>query len=104
MGTRVPKGLGIGVMLVGVPLVLWSAASTSDELNALDAESSSREGRVEACIAKTGHLGIPPARHRDMCMCVVDKAQERGVAASYGSYDEAGLEKVVKSCAWQLGL
>lgn len=104
MGTQVPKGLGIGLMLVGVPLILRDAARTSDELNALNAEASSRESRVETCIQEIGPYDVPPSKQQDMCNCLVDTAAERGIIKRYGSYDEAGLEKVIKSCAWELGL
>ncbi|WP_298467276.1 hypothetical protein [uncultured Erythrobacter sp.] len=104
MGTQVPKGLGIGMMLVGVPLVLWDASRTSDELNTLNTEASSRNSRVETCIQEIGPYGVPPSKQPDMCNCLVDTAVERGVTGRYGSYDEAGLEKVIKSCAWELGL
>ena len=38
-GTQAPKGLGILFVFVGVPLILWDAAGTKDELDALDASS-----------------------------------------------------------------
>ncbi len=104
MGTQVPKRLGIGVMLVGVPLILWDASRTSDELNARNAEASSRDSRVETCIQEIGPYGVPPSKQPYMCNCLVDTAAERAITKRYGSYDEAGLEKVIKSCAWELGL
>ncbi len=104
MGTQVPKWLGLGVMIVGVPMVLMDAASVSGELNELDKNSSTREARFDNCIAKTSGFGVHPKKQVEMCNCIVDKSEARGVTGKYGSYDEEGLEAVVKSCSWEVGL
>jgi len=104
MGTQVPKGLGISVMLIGVPLILWSAGSTNAQLDALDIETSSREVRLDRCIALAGEHGAAPKDQLPLCQCVVDKAAEWGAETRFGGYDERGIEAAVNSCAWQLGL
>jgi len=104
MGTQVPKGLGLGVLVVGTPLILWSAADTNLQLDTLNTETSSREVRIERCVKLADQYGADRRDQLPLCECVVDKASERGIQTSYGGYEEAGVEAVIKSCTWQLGL
>lgn len=105
MGTQVPKGLGIGLMVVGVPLILWSAAGSRTELDALEAQTGTREARVERCLALVHeHRAAAPADQLPLCNCIVDRADERGIDSSFGGYDQDGIEAVIKSCSWELGL
>lgn len=103
MGTQVPKGFGTAFMLIGVPLILWSAMGTSSDLNKLDQQSSSREGRVNLCIERTTGL-VHPGKQVEMCNCVVDEALKRGADERFGSYNEKALDSAINSCRWRLGI
>jgi hypothetical protein len=93
-GTQAPKGFGLVFALVGVPLILWSAWGTKDELAALD----STEARQAQCIEKTSHLASLRNNAEDMCHCVVLEAEKRGITQRYGAYDEDALMPVVEMC------
>jgi len=96
--TQVPKGLGIAIAIVGLPLILWDAAGTSDKLNDLRAASNSDERRIEQCMTKTAEM-IPDASiGLTVCSCVVEKAKKRGAYTDHGSYDEALIGPIVNDC------
>ena len=97
-GTQAPKGFGILFVLVGIPLIIWSAADANSELQALKAGSNPSDARVESCVAKTAHLVSIPSLRRDVCECVVERATEQDALGEYGSYDEAVLGPIVDQC------
>ena len=94
MGTQIPKGLGIGVMVVGVPLILWHASNAQTELEALD----STDNRQALCVERTMDIPIPDHKRADVCRCVVTEAQARGLTKRFGGYDQKALEPVVGAC------
>lgn len=98
-GTQAPKGFALLFIVVGIPLIIWSATNTNAELEALDASSSTEQSRLAACEAKTVKLRSDPTMRRRLCGCIVSKAAERGAFKDYGSYDEALLAPVVSECA-----
>ena len=93
-GTQAPKGFGILFVLVGIPLILWSAWGTNESIAALD----STEARQKQCVAKTAALSISPDDAESMCSCVVEEAKERGIFKPHGAYDEKALRPVVDMC------
>ena len=98
-GTQAPKGFALLFIVVGIPLILWSAAGTNSELEAFDASSSTEQARIEACETKTIKLQSDPTMRRRMCGCIVRKATERRALKDYGAYDEALLAPIVSECA-----
>jgi hypothetical protein len=96
--TQVPKGLGILLAIVGVPLILWDAAGTSAALDAFNATSSSNEGRTDQCMAKTAAIAPDASIRRPVCECVADKATSRGVTMENGAYDEDLLLPIIDEC------
>lgn len=97
-GTQAPKGFGLLFAIVGIPLIVWDAAGTSNELEALDASSSSENARIKACVTKTAKFGRDVSTHRQICGCIVKKAAERRAFKDYGAYDEALLEPIISEC------
>lgn len=96
--TQAPKGFGILFVLVGIPLILWNAAGTSDELDALNAKADTGGRRIEQCVANTAGLVSDPSLRRHVCECVVAKATARGALADFGGYDEAALDPIIGEC------
>lgn len=97
-GTQTPKGFGILFALVGIPLIIWSAMGTREELDALNASSSTSDARVEQCLAKTAEWVPDTSIRRPVCECVVAKATKRGAVTDYGGYDEERLGPIVDEC------
>jgi hypothetical protein len=97
-GNQAPKGFGILFVLVGIPLIIWSAADANSELQALKAGSSPSGVRVESCVAKTEGLISIPGLHRDVCECVVENATEQDALGDYGGYDKAALGPIIDQC------
>ena len=97
-GTQAPKGFGILFALVGIPLIIWSAAGTNEELKALDAASNTPGARVEQCVANTAELLADTSIRRVVCECVVEKATARGALEDHGSYDREALEPIIGEC------
>ncbi|OWQ91741.1 hypothetical protein [Sphingopyxis witflariensis] len=97
-GTQVPKGFGLLFAIVGIPLIVWDAAGTSNEMEALDASSSTENARIEACVTTAVKSGPDLSTHRQICGCIVKKAAERGAFKDYGAYDDALLEPIVDEC------
>ena len=97
-GTQAPKGFGILSALVGVPLILWDASRTNDQLKALEALSSAPDGRIELCVERTAEIVPNDDLRADVCKCVVDKATKRGALGQYGSYDADQLNPIVSEC------
>ena len=98
MGTQVPTWLGVGMLVVGTPLILMDAVGTSREIDALDSASSTGDARVRTCIERTAHLISIPEMHQRVCECVVEKATARGALDSFGGYDEAKLGQITSEC------
>ena len=97
-GTQVPKGFGILFVLVGIPLILWSAAGTKKDLAALDASSNAPAARIERCVAKIAEFLPDESIRRPVCECVVAKATARGALGEYGSYDREALGPIIGEC------
>lgn len=97
-GTQAPKGFGLLFVFVGIPLIIWSAAGTNEEMNALDASSNPTAARVEQCIANTAELQPDLSIRRSVCECVVDKATARDAFDRYGSYDRDALGPILGEC------
>jgi hypothetical protein len=97
-GTQAPKGFGILFVLVGVPLIIWSAAGANEDLKALNASSNTRGARVEQCVANTAEVLEDTSIRRVVCECVVDKASARGALGDYGSYDRDALDPIIGEC------
>lgn len=97
-GTQAPKGFLLLFVVVGIPLILWSAANTNSELQALDASSGTEAARIAACEAKMVKLQPDTSMRRRLCGCIVGKAAERGAFRDYGSYDEASLAPAIRAC------
>ena len=98
VATQVPKGFGLLLAAVGVPLILWDAAGTGQRIQAIDARSSTPDARLEACMTKTADIVSIPQMPESVCGCIVDKAEARGAYERYGSYDEAKLEPIIGEC------
>lgn len=76
-----------------VPWVVWDTLRTVDKIENLEETSSSPDGRVATCVAKTEELiSIPEVREK-VCQCVVDKAEAEGALERFGSYDEGKLTR-----------
>jgi hypothetical protein len=97
-GIQAPKGFGILFAIVGVPLIVWSAAGTRRDLERLDASSSTESARIEACVAKTAEIVPDALIRRHVCGCVVDKAAAQGAFERYGAYDRDVLDPIVGKC------
>lgn len=97
-GTRAPKGFGILFTVVGVPLIIWSAARANSDLDALDKSRSTEEARVEQCLANTIKVLPDLSIRRPVCECVVAKAEKRGASRRYGAYDTDALGPVIGEC------
>jgi hypothetical protein len=97
-GTQAPKGFGLLFVFVGIPLIIWNAAGTNRELEALDASSNTSGARIEQCIANTAELAPDLSIRRAVCECVVAKATARGALEKYGSYDRDALDPIVGEC------
>ena len=95
---QVPTWLGVGVLVVGTPFILMDAASTSRELNALNAEQNAPDALVNMCMERTAHLMEDSPMHERVCECIVDKATARGALDDFGGYDEAKLEPITSEC------
>ena len=93
-GTQAPKGFGLLFVLVGVPLILWSAVGTNKELAELDTP----EAREAQCRAKAADFELSEGAAEGFCGCLVREADKRGLNREHGSYDEAGLIPVVELC------
>lgn len=97
-GTQVPKGVGIAFAVIGVPLIIMSAAGTHKELEALNASGGSEAVRVDQCIAKTMTIVPDPSLRRAVCACVVHKAAARGGFKDFGAYDRRVLDPIADEC------
>ena len=93
-GTQAPKGFGLLFILVGIPLILWSASGTNESMAALD----TREAREARCIQKIAHVPLSPENAQAICGCTVRKAEEQGITQSGGAYDEEAIRPIVESC------
>jgi hypothetical protein len=97
-GTQVPKGLGIAMLIVGIPIILWNAVGVSQQLDEAKAASNSVEGRIERCMA-LGAEELPDESIRHaVCGCVVEKASASGANRDYGAYDEDLLMPIFGEC------
>ena len=96
--TQVPAGLGLLLAVVGVPLILWDAAGTHERIQNADAQASTPDARIEACMARTADIVSIPEMRESVCGCIVEKAEARDANASYGSYDQAKLEPIIGDC------
>ena len=97
-GTQAPKGFALLFVIVGIPLIVWSATSTSSKLETLDASSSTENARLAACEVKTVKFQSDASMRRQLCGCIVKKAAERRVFKDYGAYDEALLTPIIGEC------
>ena len=97
-GTQAPKGFGLLFVFVGIPLIIWSAAGTSGELEALDASGNPTAARIEQCVANPAELLPDLSIRRPVCECVVGKATTRDAVEDYGSYDKAVLAPIISEC------
>jgi hypothetical protein len=69
-GTQAPKGFGLAFVLIGVPLIFWSASGTNQKVAALDTP----ESRQASCVAKVDGLGVKGTQATEMCGCIVERA------------------------------
>lgn len=95
---QAPKGFGLLFVIVGIPLIIWNAAGTGREMEALDASGSTEVERIEACVAKAAKFEPDLATPRQTCGCIVKKAAERGAFKEYDAYDENLLAPIVGEC------
>lgn len=94
-GIHAPKGFGLMFVLVGIPLILWSAWGTNRQLTSLD----STEARQKQCIARAGELSIAGDEAQSFCSCLVSRAKSAGILKRHGGYDEKALKPIVDACA-----
>ncbi len=99
MAAQAPKWLNIGLFAIGTPLILADAARTSEQLDAVDAQSGANAQRVQSCMAKTSEMISDPSLHKQVCECVVSKATRRGALDSYGRYDESKIVRITSECS-----
>lgn len=97
-GTKAPKGFGIAFILVGVPLIIWSAMGTKRDLDTLDAAANTQQARIEQCVTKIAEILPDMSIRRHVCGCVVAKAAARKAFERQGSYDEELLGPIIGEC------
>ncbi|WP_341859851.1 hypothetical protein WKH79_05450 [Qipengyuania sp. GPGPB31] len=68
MGKHIPKAVGVAILAVITPLIIWDASRTSDALDELDRDV--RASRYEACRDKSHELGLPLHKAQPFCRCV----------------------------------
>lgn len=93
MGTQAPKYMGLIFTVIGVPLILWDADRTKDELDAL----AVTDNRQEMCLEKTAHLAIPDHKRGDICRCMITEVDRRGIVYRKGD-SLSKLKPLVEGC------
>lgn len=91
---QIPGGLGILVLVVGLPIILYDAAGTNAELEQLNSE----EAREARCMQTAAEHSLPDADREALCSCIVAEADARGLNRNQGGYDETGLNEVLQIC------
>ncbi|MFN2100346.1 hypothetical protein [Altererythrobacter sp. MF3-039] len=99
--TQAPKGFAILFVLVGVPLIMWDAWSTSGEINKNRSSANAAEARQARCVSKMNVADIPQEMRAELCRCVANEAKARGLSPRPEGYDAQTLEPMVEDC-WNL--
>ena len=102
MGKHVPKAVGLAIIAVATPLIIWDASRTSDALSELD--SNAHASRYETCRDKSHELGLTPHKAQPFRSCVTNEVKKRGAERRYGSYDAAAIIDITHICAAAAGL
>ena len=93
-GKHVPKSVGLAILAVATPLIIWDASRTSDALDELDRDAHA--SRYEVCRDKSHELGLPLHKAQPFCRCVTNEAKKRGAERVYGSYDDAPITDITR--------
>jgi hypothetical protein len=91
---QVPAFLGIGLAVVGIPLILMDARGTHQQIAALE----SNETRQARCMQKVAHLDLVASESEGLCDCIVTQSEKLGAHGPAGSYDERALKPIVDRC------